>query len=659
MPPIELEPLLALGRALELEFGRPQDIEWAYAKGRFHLLQARDVTRSITVGDSPRNVAERERARLIGQLLGRRKLARREEIKEPEEPVFVQNELSELLPRPTPLSADLMGRLWAAGGSTDIACADLGIPYDVHHRSAPYIVTVFGWTYVNRREERRRLGRGPSALATFRLARDAEESARAFREDFLPGFRAEMVERNAIALERLDLDTALELFGGWTRRFVEQTYVEAERINIAADFHMKTALGKLAGAKLDAAAYLGDEEETVVSRAMAHLAGPRVTRADVEEFLLVFGHRAPLDYELSAPRFEEDMDLVRQYIQRSRVVPAAGEEAERRTGETSDEVAASLPDDRVLRVSVQRARDFMRLKEEAKHYCLLELAQIRRLALAIDRLAGLEGRVFQLGIDEVLELGEAGRREALGQVAARRVAEAQLWQPLQPPATLSVADLERADMLTGRRPDATEPGELAGKRVAGEQSVTGQVRVITDVAEIDSFEAGEILIARMTDPTWYPLFPKARGIVTEIGGWLSHAAIVAREYDLPAIVGVDGACRALATGDLVTLHLDGSIERVGERREEGSAMRGAPAGNALGRTAPGDRAEGADVPETLVAATARFRRERRVERRVAKGHLGGERRAVPRLDASGELQPDRRDAARVANALQLYRGKAA
>ena len=658
-PPIDLAPLLALGRELEVRFGQPQDIEWAYARGRFHLLQARDITRSITVGDSVRNIAERERARLIKQLLGRRRLARREEVIDPEEAVFVQNELSELLPRPTPLSADVMGRLWAAGGSTDIACGELGIPYDVHFRSAPYTVTVFGWTYVNRQEEKRRLGKGPGALATFRLARDAEKSARAFREDFLPHFRAEMLERNAISLDRLELGTALELLGGWTRRFVEETYVEAERINIAADFHMKSALGKLAAAKLEAAAWLNDSEETVVAKAMSYLSGPHVTREGVEEFLLLFGHRAPLDYELSNPRFEEDMNLVRQYIERSR-----GTTAERAPGLPSAEAAPvdpeeNLPDDRVLRVAVRRAREFMRLKEEAKHYCLIELAQIRRLLLAIDRLVAFEGRLFQLTIDEVLELGDASRREALGALAGQRLAEADRWRSIQPPATLSVADLERADLLTGLRPDAVEPGELAGKRVAGEHAVTGRVRVITDVAAIDTFEEEEILVARMTDPTWYPLFSKARGIVTEIGGWLSHAAIVAREYDLPAIVGVDGACRTLATGDIVTLNLDGSIERVEKRRENDAPEQGvvtdagarasAEADAALDRDAPfeADSAGAADTTESVT----RFPVEERVERRAERG----ERRAVPRLGASGELQPDRRHANRVANALQAYR----
>ena len=701
-PPIDLAPLLEFGRQLEREFGQPQDIEWAWAKGRFSLLQARDITRSITRGRSPRNLAERERARLIAQLLGRRSVGRREPDIDPEAPVFEQNELSELLPRPTPVSADLMGRLWAAGGSTDLACQDLGIPYDVHVRSVPYITRVFGWTYVNRHEERRRLGKGPSALATFRLARDAEATERAFREDFLPRLQDDMIERNAIALDRLALPTALALLESWTERFVAETYVEAERINIAADFHLKTALGKLAAAKLDPAAWLGDVGETTVSRAMAHISGERVTADDVEAFLLTFGHRAPLDYELSSPRFDEDMALVRQYVERS-------------IGTARDEQGAEqddLPADKVLRISVRRARDFMCLKEEAKHFCLIELAQIRRLLLAIDDRAGLEGRVFQLSLDEIGQLDDTSALAALVTLADERLADTRLAAPLLPPPALSIGDLERLDLLTGQRPGASGGGELAGKRVAGEHTVTGRVRVIVDAAGIDAFEADEILVARMTDPTWYPLFAKARGIVTEIGGWLSHAAIVAREYDLPAIVGVNGACRNLSTGDVVTLHADGSVERVEERRDDTSGMRGKPvfeqasasrdettgarsetvdevmnmtmdermdngmetvmnetvmneteneAANATGDTAtdaPPERPEGERVTGRLdvgaVVLSGNFRVTSRVERRAMKNRLG-DRRSTVRVSASGDVQPDRRAANRAMNAMQAFR----
>ena len=71
-----------------------------------------------------------------------------------------------------------------------------------------------------------------------------------------------------------------------------------------------------------------------------------------------------------------------------------------------------------------------------------------------------------------------------------------------------------------------------------------------------SLEEGEILVAPTTDPGWTPLFLTAAGVILEVGGTASHGAVVAREYGIPAVVGVQGACTLLASGDLVTL--DGS-----------------------------------------------------------------------------------------------------
>ncbi|MFK8081280.1 MAG: PEP/pyruvate-binding domain-containing protein [Granulosicoccus sp.] len=641
--PIEIAPLLALGRELETLFGNPQDIEWAYARGKFYLLQARDITRSVSDGDSLKSLAEKERRKLLQNLLGTRKRVRKSEQISADEPVYVQSELSELLPRPTPLSADFMERLWSAGGSTDLACSELGIPYNVHFRSMPYINTVFGWTYVNKQEEKRRLGKGPGAMASFQLARSAESIQLHFVEEFLPQFQAEMIERNAVAMERLSIDAATELLQAWVRRFVEQTYCEAERINISADFHMKTALDKLKSAKLEPARYLNDHEETVVSRAMSLLNRDNITAEAIEEFLLTFGHRAPLDYELAQPRFYEDMNLVRQYIERSTQA----------IGEQSTHASSELPDKKVLQITVKRARDFMRLKEEAKHYCLIELAQIRRLLLAIDNKLQLDGRIFQLTIDEVAKLCNTSARRQLMSLADERFEASMTWKSLQLPASLSIADLERINMLTGTRPDIVQQGELAGKRVAGDNEVTGTVRVITDVDQINTFKRGEILVARMTDPTWYPLFGQARGIVTEVGGWLSHAAIVAREYDLPAIVGVSGVCQTLKTGDVIRMSLSGSIELVSDQRKPESPLRQAPSAAAndstLDTISEGER-EQRNVYQ--ISARKMFSYSQGIDRRAMKQRIT-DRRAQPRFSETGELEQDRRLANRLANAEKM------
>lgn len=91
---------------------------------------------------------------------------------------------------------------------------------------------------------------------------------------------------------------------------------------------------------------------------------------------------------------------------------------------------------------------------------------------------------------------------------------------------------------------------------------TGSVRVLTDIREMDRFEAGDILVTETTDPDWEPVMRKAAGIVTEHGGKTSHAAIVSRELGLPAIVGADHAMKTLRDGEEVTVDCTESTGRV-------------------------------------------------------------------------------------------------
>jgi len=88
--------------------------------------------------------------------------------------------------------------------------------------------------------------------------------------------------------------------------------------------------------------------------------------------------------------------------------------------------------------------------------------------------------------------------------------------------------------------------------------------VIEDVAGIGAFRSGEILVTRQTDPGWAAVFFMVKGLVIERGGMLSHGAIIAREYGIPAVVGVPGATRRIASGEQVRVDGDhGVIELAG------------------------------------------------------------------------------------------------
>jgi phosphohistidine swiveling domain-containing protein len=199
-----------------------------------------------------------------------------------------------------------------------------------------------------------------------------------------------------------------------------------------------------------------------------------------------------------------------------------------------------------------------------------EVAFLRSLLLAIGRRLGVGEGIFHLTPSEVRGLSESALRDS---ATARRILERQeeleVLRELRLPREVTAASLESLDVELGA--GALIPrgsGDLHGTRVAGSGDVTGRVRVLTHPEEIDAFRKGEILVARFTDPTWTSVFPLAGGIVTEVGGWLSHAAILAREYGITGIVGVDGAMEAFRNGDLVRLRADGTIEPLGERRAE-------------------------------------------------------------------------------------------
>jgi phosphohistidine swiveling domain-containing protein len=117
--------------------------------------------------------------------------------------------------------------------------------------------------------------------------------------------------------------------------------------------------------------------------------------------------------------------------------------------------------------------------------------------------------------------------------------------------------------LGSQQNDAPATGPLAGLRVSGSSIVKGRARRIDAAhaetgAPIPDLEEGDIIVSPIIHQAWLPYFKTAGGLVSEIGGWLSHTAIIAREFDLAMIVGVQ-ALDSIESGALIELRLDGSI----------------------------------------------------------------------------------------------------
>ncbi|HET9140528.1 PEP-utilizing enzyme, partial [Actinophytocola sp.] len=200
--------------------------------------------------------------------------------------------------------------------------------------------------------------------------------------------------------------------------------------------------------------------------------------------------------------------------------------------------------------ALKRARRLLGLREQAKFYNIFVLARAREQIWAVGRWLAERGQlaapddVFLLYLPQVraalagvpvLDAVEANRREYQREMRRKRIPQLMLSDGSDPEADSPVA--------------VTGVGVLAGTPVSL-GIATGRVRVVLDPVGV-RLDPGDILVAPSTDPGWTPLFLTAGALVMETGGVNSHGAVVAREYGIPAVVGVPDATTALHTGQCV------------------------------------------------------------------------------------------------------------
>jgi pyruvate,water dikinase len=144
------------------------------------------------------------------------------------------------------------------------------------------------------------------------------------------------------------------------------------------------------------------------------------------------------------------------------------------------------------------------------------------------------------------------------QIIAERKHAFRSHQALTPPRVLT----SDGEVLAGvYRRDDLPTDALIGLPVSG-GTIEGRARVILDMAQAE-LEPGDILVTPYTDPSWTPLFVTIKGLVTEVGGLMTHGAVIAREYGLPAVVGVEQATRLIQDGQRIRVHgTDGYVEIV-------------------------------------------------------------------------------------------------
>jgi pyruvate,water dikinase len=243
------------------------------------------------------------------------------------------------------------------------------------------------------------------------------------------------------------------------------------------------------------------------------------------------------------------------------------EEGRRRAREKEADVLSrlrALPDGErkaeETRRMIERVRTFIGYREYPKYDIVCRYFLYRRALLAeAERLvrAGVLAEredAFFLTFEEFHEAARSHRVD--GALVRRRKEDFASYRALTPPRVLT----SDGEALTGAyRRDDVPAGALTGLPVSA-GAVEGRARVVLDVAEAE-LEAGDILVTAFTDPSWSPLFVGIAGLVTEVGGLMTHGAVIAREYGLPAVVGVEGATRLIPDGRRIRVHgTEGYVE---------------------------------------------------------------------------------------------------
>jgi rifampicin phosphotransferase len=323
----------------------------------------------------------------------------------------------------------------------------------------------------------------------------------------------------------------------------------------------------------DVVAFLQHVEDEGFLDELPRLAGGREARDAIRAFLDRYGMRCVGEIDITRPRWSErPTTLVPIILGNIKTFePGEGErrfeqgrqEAWKKERELLERLRA-LPDGErkaeEAKRMIDRVRTFIGYREYPKYgmvsryfvYKQALLEEAERLVQA-DVLREKED-IFYLTFQELHDVVRTNQVD--DRLIRQRKDAFRSYQALTPPRVLT----SDGEAIAGAyRRDDVPAGALVGLPVSA-GTVEGRARVILDMAEAD-LEAGDILVTAYTDPSWTPLFVAIRGLVTEVGGLMTHGAVIAREYGLPAVVGVENATKLIKDGQRIRVHgTDGYVE---------------------------------------------------------------------------------------------------
>jgi len=584
--------LVRLGRRIEAHFGRPQDIEWCLVDDDFQIVQSRPITTLFPVPET----GDRENHVYVS-------VGHQQMMTDPMKPLGISVwQLTAMAPM-----HEAGGRLFVDATRRLATPASRAGLLEVVGRGDPLIRDALE-TVLDRGDFIPTLpdeaaGGPPPGGASAPIETD-------------PAIVAGLIERSQASLAALRRDIAtktgpalfdflLEAFGEHKRVLGNPLSMQAIMAGMEATWWLNDQMQEWLGEKnaadpltlsapgnvtsemglalLDVAdvirphpqvvAFLEGVENEGFLDELPKLAGGTEARDAIETYLDRYGMRCVGEIDITRPRWRERpttlvpviLDNVRNFE------PGAAqrrfEQGRHKAQQKAQQVLEDLrarPDGEHKATETQqmidRVRTFIGYREYPKYdivsryfvYKQALLAEAERLVQA--NVLAEKADIFYLTFAELHEVVRTNRVD--DQLIRQRKDSFRSYQALTPPRVLT-SDGEA--IVGAYRRDDVPDGALIGLPVSA-GTIEGRARVILDMADAD-LEAGDILVTAYTDPSWSPLFVAITGLVTEVGGLMTHGAVIAREYGLPAVVGVERATRLIRDGQRIRVHgTDGYVE---------------------------------------------------------------------------------------------------
>lgn len=562
VPDRALHRLARTGAAIQQHFGSPQDIEWASANGKLFVLQARPIT---ALPDPPPrfNGLQRLLASNFGEMLPVRPYpldmsAWMPALSGAVEPIFeplgLAWHLGQMFEAEDDVVVRFSGTLPRLTWRTLLApvkLVALGLRYDpIRWESDPLLSDIHACARELESRDLSALSWG-DLLTTLQEARTIPQKAGELRQRYFP--------RSAFAVVRLRLLLALM---GHADQF-SILLSGADNLTLQANRALEDLSDQIRSDPTLAQTFAAQDPQQLWAALEEQPAG-RAFLIELRAFLDRYGHRETVISTALAPTWKDAPDMVLAILKGFAAHPPQRQPTLPTWEAARDEVLRHP----LLRLAPMRsaflsllaaARVLFKMREDTHFYATMALPTFRRVSLEFGR-----------------RLTGAGVLDAPEEVFHLRLAELERINGQLPPPPELAAEL-RAAMLRRRQerarledtpfvdprlfPHSAPQGDELLRGMPGSSGIAeGPARIVRDASEFDKLVAGEVLVAPYTNPSWTPLFQRAVAVIVDSGSPASHAAIVAREYGIPAVMGTLTGTRTLRDGQRV--RVDGNLGAV-------------------------------------------------------------------------------------------------